>query len=85
MNVPSYTNNGDGTITDEINGLIWHQNMASKMSYSEGHKAVKKVRLGGHSDWRIPSIKELYSLILFTGSVQGQRAKSRLIDTAHFV
>ncbi|MFR9578455.1 MAG: DUF1566 domain-containing protein [Rikenellaceae bacterium] len=38
------------------------------MTYPEALKAIEKFKLAGHSDWRIPSIKEAYSLILFSGS-----------------
>jgi len=65
-NQPSYTDNGDGTITDNVTGLVW-QKSYKVMSFSEAVEAVKTFNAGGHSDWRIPSIKEAYSLIIFSG------------------
>ncbi|MDA3808724.1 MAG: DUF1566 domain-containing protein [Spirochaetaceae bacterium] len=37
------------------------------MSWDEAFEAVNKTNLAGYDDWRIPTIKELYSLILFSG------------------
>jgi len=74
---PSYTDNGDGTITDNVTGLMWQKsgdfngdgliNYSDKMSYSEAMAAADTFSLAGYNDWRMPTIKELYSLILFTG------------------
>lgn len=64
---PSYTNNGDGTITDNITGLMWQQDPGSKMSYTNAVNGADSFTLAGYSDWRLPTIKELYSLILFSG------------------
>lgn len=84
-NSPSYTNNGDGTITDNVTGLIWQQDMGIKTTYKEALAAAKNFNLGGHDDWRVPSIKELYSLILFTGNGGGETAgENRYIDTDYF-
>jgi len=83
-NQPSYTDNNNGTITDNVTGLMWQKVMAEKMSFEDAFKRVRKFELGGHSDWRIPSIKELYSLIKFTGKVQGHRAIDPFIDTGYF-
>ncbi len=66
-NAASYTDNGDGTVTDNVTGLVWQKDY-KVMSYAEAKKAIKKFKLAGHKDWRIPSIKEAYSLILFSGS-----------------
>lgn len=66
-NIASYTDNGDGTATDNITGLIW-QKSYTVMSYKEALNAAKKFNLAGYNDWRIPTIKEAYSLILFSGS-----------------
>ncbi len=37
------------------------------MTYLEALKAAEKFKLAGYKDWRIPTIKEAYSLILFNG------------------
>lgn len=83
-NQPLYTNNGDGTITDNITGLVWEQNMGEKISFEEAFTKAEKSTLGGYSDWRVPTIKELYSLILFTGQVKGAIAITYFIDTDFF-
>lgn len=77
-NQPIYTDNGDGTITDNVTGLIWQQSpdidgdgdidADDKLTYDEAVAGAKALTLGGYSDWRLPTIKELYSLIDFNGS-----------------
>lgn len=66
-NKPSYTNNNDGTITDNVTGLIWQQEMVEKYSFEDAFHIADTMTLGGHNDWRVPTIKELYSLILYSG------------------
>lgn len=84
INPPSYTDNNDGTITDNITGLVWLKDMGEKLSYEEAMKKVNSINVGGHNDWRVPTLKELYSLILFTGSVKGQKALYPFIGTRYF-
>ncbi len=81
---PSYTNNGDGTITDNITGLMWEQNMGTKITFTDTFTKATNSTLGNHNDWRVPTLKELYSLILFTGSVKGEVAIEFFIDTNYF-
>lgn len=76
-NQPSYMDNGDGTVTDLVTGLMWQQspdfngdgviNVDDKMSYFEAMAAVDTFSLAGYTDWRMPSLKEMYSLIVFSG------------------
>jgi len=83
-NNPSYTNNNDGTITDNVTGLMWEQDMGEKHTFEEAFDKAAESSLGGHSDWRVPTIKELYSLIQFTGMVKGEQAIDLFIDVDYF-
>ena len=74
---PRYTDNGDGTITDNVTGLMWQQDPGAKMSYAQAVAGAESFDLAGHDDWRLPTIKELYSLILFSGyDVSGAQSSS---------
>lgn len=66
-NPPSYRDNGDGTITDLVTGLMWQKSPGPKKTYPEAVSGASACRIAGYDDWRLPSIKELYSLILFSG------------------
>ncbi|MFZ4616015.1 MAG: DUF1566 domain-containing protein [Rectinemataceae bacterium] len=65
--VPSYTASEDGlTVQDKVTGLTWQKNQASgSMYWGESQTVIdslNKQNYGGYSDWRLPTIKELYSL-----------------------
>ena len=66
-NAPSYTDNGDGTVTDNVTGLMWTKDPGEKMTHANAVKNASKCRVGGYKDWRLPTIKELYSLMNFNG------------------
>lgn len=66
-NQPAYVENGDSTVTDINTGLMWIQDPGDKMTYSEGLRMAESFEFAGYDDWRIPTIKELYSLMDFSG------------------
>lgn len=87
INPPSYTDSHNGTITDNVTGLIWQKEMGDKLTAEDAQREVNNInnkKLGGFSDWRIPTVKELYSLIQFSGSVKGDKALYPFIDTTYF-
>ncbi|MGA2498165.1 MAG: DUF1566 domain-containing protein, partial [Tepidisphaeraceae bacterium] len=77
---PSYTLSKDGlTVYDNNTGLTWQSNPGIDSSLPRGGKftwadaqkrpaALNAAKYGGYSDWRLPTIKQLYSLIDFRGT-----------------
>ncbi len=63
----SYTDNGDGTTTDNVTGLSWQQVPSSEdLTWQEAVDYANELELGGYDDWRVPSAKELYSIADFS-------------------
>ena len=84
-NAPSYRDNGDGTVTDLNTGLTWQQDPGNKVTWEAAVAGADTFELGGHTDWRLPTIKELYSLIDFRGVTDRSAATSvPYIDTDYF-
>lgn len=80
-NKASYNLSSDGkTVKDNNTDLTWMRGpntslsapmAADKMTYDEAVSWVSEVNsqsYGGYNDWRIPTIKELYSLMNFNGT-----------------
>ncbi len=65
---PAYQDNGDGTVSDLNTGLMWQQTFSGKLTFDDAVAAADTFSLAGYTDWRIPSIKELYSLMDFRGT-----------------
>ncbi len=88
-NQPSYTLLTDEVVLDNQTQLQWQRGF-EVLSYPEALEKLKSFHLGGHSDWRLPTIKEAYSLILFDGiDPSGLRENMNtplqpFIDTAFF-
>lgn len=81
---PAYKDNGDGTITDLNTGLMWVKARGSKVTWNAAIEGKAKCHVGGHSDWRVPTIKELYSLITFNGGFCPEGGSIPYIDTKYF-
>lgn len=79
---PTYIVHGDGTVTDPVTGLMWEQGFR-QLDFAEAEAAADAATTGGHTDWRVPSVDELYSLMLFSGD-QGHAPADRATppDTA---
>ncbi len=59
-----YTDNNDGTVTDSNTGLMWQQATSdSQMTWEQAISWCENLELAGYSDWRLPNIKELASIV----------------------
>ncbi|MCD6359901.1 MAG: DUF1566 domain-containing protein, partial [Armatimonadetes bacterium] len=64
INSPSYTDNGDGTVTDNVTGLMWQQeDDDTTRTWDEACSYCDDLTLGGYSDWRLPSVMELICIV----------------------
>jgi len=102
---PSYQLRANGlTVHDNNTGLTWQRSpdingdgkldARDKLTFAQAQERpaqLNTARFGGFNDWRLPTIKELYSLILFSGvdpsgpDMTKQPAQSRpFIDTRFF-
>ena len=54
------------TFVDEVTGLMWQDNAVAaetKMSWPEAVDYCDALKLDGYDDWRLPSVKELYTIV----------------------
>ena len=65
-----FVNNGNGTVTDTSTGLMWQRDTArdgqgdyDTMTWEEALAYCEALDLGGETDWRLPTIKDLGSLV----------------------
>jgi hypothetical protein len=61
----AYTDHGDGTVTDEVTGLVWQQDLGARdaMAWDAAQLYCADLVLAGHCDFRVPSRIELISLL----------------------
>ncbi len=96
-NPPVYTDNGNGTVTDLVTGLMWQAttdqdgngtiDVADKRSLDQALSEAAGLTLAGHTDWRVPTLKELYSLFLASGKdISGPDPQQFIpfLDTSYF-
>jgi hypothetical protein len=63
-NPESYSDNGDGTVTDNVTGLMWQQIVSTDTyTWADAVRLCPTLTLAGHDDWRLPSRIELVSIV----------------------
>jgi hypothetical protein len=60
---PRFVDNGDGTVADKLTGLMWTRDETKQMTWQEALDYVKTLNTGSHTDWRLPNVNELRSLV----------------------
>lgn len=65
INVPYFTINGDGSVSDTVTGLMWQQADGGEMTFENAVIFCDTLTIGGFSDWRLPSAHEAFSILNF--------------------
>ncbi|HUS71893.1 MAG TPA: DUF1566 domain-containing protein [Sedimentisphaerales bacterium] len=80
---PAYRDNRDGTVTDLNTGLIWQKtpDFDNLVTWYDAVDYADDLELAGYNDWRLPTIKELYSITDFGGN---QHTKTPYLNTKYF-
>lgn len=74
----SYTDNGDGTTSDNNTGLMWEKIPdPDGFTYDEAVAYCENLELAGYDDWRLPTLKELFAISDFSSGWP-------YIDTTYF-
>jgi len=60
---PRFVDNGNGTVSDKLTGLMWIKDETAAMTWRVALDYVKTLNTGGHTDWRLPNVEELRSLV----------------------
>jgi len=63
QNPPFFIQNGDGTVTDTVTGLMWQQADGGEMTFENAVAFCQNLVLGSHSDWRLPTAQEAFSIL----------------------
>jgi hypothetical protein len=58
-----YHDNTNGTITDNLTGLIWQQDYVGPQSWYDSVTYCNNLKLAGYDDWRLPTYFELLSIV----------------------
>jgi len=53
----------EGTLTDTVSGLMWQKQFTNPLSWAQAVDYAKKLGLAGYTDWRLPTVKELLTLV----------------------
>ena len=67
--VGRFADDGDGTVTDKCTALMWQKSTANegiKLQWCDALEYCESLELAGHTDWRLPNINELLSLVDFS-------------------
>jgi len=83
--LPAASDNGNGTVTDSVTGLMWEQktddggnrDKDETYTWKDALAYCEDLLLGGHEDWRLPNIKELERVVDLESS-------NPAIDAAYF-
>ncbi len=52
----------EGIVLEVANGLQWAQDVIKAKNWEDAKKKAEALDLGGHTDWRLPTVEDLFLL-----------------------
>ncbi len=90
----SYQDNNNGTVTDLNTGLMWEKGQAftqsdlepDRYTWEEANEYCEKLTTGGYTDWRMPTLKELMSIVMWDGllNTRSEASSKPFLDPDYF-
>lgn len=86
--IGQYIDHGNGTVTDTKTGLMWKRcseglsgdncehGKAEEYTYDDAVKRFKHVDYAGYSDWRLPTVDELKTLVYCSKGIENKKSGS---------
>jgi hypothetical protein len=63
INPPAYIVNGNGTVFDQVTGMMWQQSDGGEMTYANAITYCQNLDLAGYTDWTLPQSDQLFGIL----------------------
>ena len=60
---PYFIDNGNGTVTDTVTGLMWQKTDGGEMTIENAVQYCDTLSLAGYTDWHLPKAHESFSIL----------------------
>jgi hypothetical protein len=72
----NFQDNNDKTITDKATGLMWSKlDSETSLDWKTALMYAKQSKLAGHTDWRLPNVKELQGIVDYSFAPGAKKSK----------
>jgi hypothetical protein len=81
-----YLDHGNGTVTDFRTELMWTQkdsyaDLKKCLNWYKSEKYVSKLKTGGYTDWRMPTVEELKTIFERNKTIKNYRGAPSRLDS----
>jgi hypothetical protein len=82
----NFQDNGDETISDLATNLMWQKGDSQSSNFEDAISTCESATTGSHSDWRLPNVKELQSIVDYSRSpdTTSSAALNAIFDATSF-
>ena len=76
--INNFTDNKDGTISDNATGLMWPKGDSGKgLNWKDALVYAKNANIADYTDWRLPNVKELQGIVDYSFAPNAKDSKNK--------